>query len=350
MKIQFNVLMILVLSLLACNDQKEEHLEVASQNLQSASYVKVVPVRSESTHTDFTNLGVVINKTEAKPSFKTGGVVANTNFREGDRVTAGQILATLMLDEIDAQVQQAKEAVNKAERDLERANNLHADSVATLEQVQNAGTALSVAQKNFEIAQFNRQYSEVRAPISGKIVKQLLREGEVAGPGMPVAVILGVNRADWRIKVGLIPSDWSQLKIGDEAVIRMEAYPGEQFKAVISDKAVMTTDASGTLDIELTFKEYPKELAAGMICKMVIPRGAGNKQILIPIDALVNTDGQRATIFTIRDGRALSVPITINRILGDQVAVGEGLEGVDSVVTIGAIYLEEGDLISAASN
>ena len=47
-------------------------------------------------------------------------------------------------------------------RDLQRVTNLHADSVATLEQVQNAGTALEVARQNQTIAQFNQQYSEVQ--------------------------------------------------------------------------------------------------------------------------------------------------------------------------------------------
>ena len=93
-------------------------------------------------------IAAVINGAEAKPSFKTGGVIAKTMVSEGQNVKKGQLLARLNLAEIDAQLSQANEAANKAERDLTRARRLLADSVATLEQVQNASTALEVAKKN----------------------------------------------------------------------------------------------------------------------------------------------------------------------------------------------------------
>ena len=46
----------------------------------------------------------------------------------------------------------------------------------------------------------------------------------------------------------------------------------------------------------------------------------------------------------------MRVPVMINQILGEKVVVREGLAGIDSVVTIGAIYLEEGDLVRVASH
>ena len=123
---------------LACSSKSESPQEkVAPREMQNYSLVKLAPVLEDSAAEKIRSIGVVITKTEAKPSFKTGGIVDKTYFKEGDQVKAGQLLATLILDEIDAQVQQAKEGLRKAERDLERAQNLHADSVATLEQVQN---------------------------------------------------------------------------------------------------------------------------------------------------------------------------------------------------------------------
>ena len=63
-------------------------------------------------------LGVVLSETEARPSFKTGGVINRVYVEEGQYVKKGQLIATLLMNEIDAQVRQAEEGLSKAERDV----------------------------------------------------------------------------------------------------------------------------------------------------------------------------------------------------------------------------------------
>lgn len=351
MKIYFYLLVVTVALVTSCKSQQQDpEQNGAVAAIQTPSFVKTAEVEQDSLSASIQSIGVIISKTEGKPSFKTGGVIDRTYFKEGDLVGQGQLLATLLKTEIDAQVNQANEAVDKAVRDLERVTNLHADSVATLEQVQNAGTALEVARQNLAIARFNQQYSEVRSPISGKIVKQLLHQGEIAGPGQPVCVILGITNQDWRIKTGLIDREWSQIKKGDLAAISLEAFSGEIYQAIVTDKAVIAGDASGTLDIELMFIMQPPSLAAGMICKIQLTPGETKLQTTIPIESLVHTNGRHAIVFAIDGGKAKSIPIVISRIQGSRVIVESGLEGIDEVVTIGAVYLEDGDQITVAEH
>ncbi|MBK7633850.1 MAG: biotin/lipoyl-binding protein [Saprospiraceae bacterium] len=151
-----------------------------------------------------------MSEAEARPSFKTGGVIKKTYVKEGDIVSKGQLLATLEMQEINAQVQQAEEGLQKVLRDKNRVGNLYKDSVATLEQYQNVTSAYEVAKRTSEIAQFNRLYSEVRAPISGKIIKQIMYSGEITGPGNPIYAILGVGKSDWVIQAGLTDRDWPE--------------------------------------------------------------------------------------------------------------------------------------------
>ena len=75
--------------------------------------------------------------------------------------------------------------MKKQLRDYTRANNLFADSVATLEQKQNAMTALNIAKSNLDIALFNRSHSKIVAPENGLILKQFVRSNELASPGLP---------------------------------------------------------------------------------------------------------------------------------------------------------------------
>ena len=133
-------------------------------------------------------------------------------------------------------------------------------------------------------------------------------------------------------------------------MVSLEAFPGQVYEAIVSDKAVIAGDASGTLDIELMFKKQPPSLAAGMICKMQMTPDEAKLQTTIPIEALVNTNGRQATVFAIDQGKAKSIQIVISRIQGSRVIVESGLEGIKEVVTIGAVYLEDGDQINIAQH
>ena len=108
-------------------------------------------------------MGKLASKEELKLSFKTGGIISEIFVDEGQTVKKGQVLAKLNLSEIQAQVNQAILGLDKAERDYRRANNLYKDSVVTLEQLQNTTTALDIAKSNVKIAEFNLQFSTIKA-------------------------------------------------------------------------------------------------------------------------------------------------------------------------------------------
>src|SRR5687768_3756360 len=84
--------------------------------------------------------GRLTTEDETVHAFKIGGVVKSFFVREGDRIRKGQMLAALDLTEMNADVSRAKLNLDKAERDLKRMTKLYADSVVTLEQLQNAQT------------------------------------------------------------------------------------------------------------------------------------------------------------------------------------------------------------------
>ncbi|MFN8339496.1 MAG: efflux RND transporter periplasmic adaptor subunit [Saprospiraceae bacterium] len=312
----------------------------------SKMVVKTHKIESIDESNEIRVLGIVTSELEARPSFKTGGIIKKTYVKEGDMVTKGQLLATLEMDEINAQVHQAEEGLSKALRDKNRVSALYQDSVATLEQYQNVSTAYEVAKRTVEIAAFNKKYSEIRSPITGKVVKQIMFNGEVTGPGNPVYAILGVGKNDWIIKAGLTDRDWARVSQGDKVAIRMDAYPGQVYSGVLTEKTSVGGNASGTFDVQISFGQQPKNLAAGLVANLNIVSGHTDKQVVIPIEALVKSNGKDADIFTAENGRAKLIHIKIAKLLGDKVAVASGLEGINNVVTIGAMYLEDGENIA----
>ena len=118
-------------------------------------------------------IGRVSTGTETKLSFKTGGYIEALYVDEGDYVRKGKMLAQLQTTEIDAQVNKTRRALEKAMRDLERFQSMLADSIATLENVQDLTTQVEIAKADLEIAQFNQGYSKIVAPVSGRVVMKL---------------------------------------------------------------------------------------------------------------------------------------------------------------------------------
>lgn len=339
------IIALTALCFLACkNETKVDNSPTEKTDINSV-YIKTVPIENVVEASQMNALGIIYSESEAKPSFKTGGIIAKTYVKEGDMVRQGQLLATLLMDEINAQVQQAEEGLIKTERDMNRLKKLLADSVATLEQYQNTKTAYEVAKRNVEIARFNKNYSEVRSPISGKVIKHIMRTGEVVGPGTPIFAIMGVGNKDWIIKAGLTDRDWARVNNDDKVEIQLDAYPGQTFEGTVKNKTSVGGNTSGTFDVEIRFINQPKNLAAGLTAKIIISTKSKDSFVVIPLESLVRSNGNKGTAFTVENGKAKKLELTIAKLLGDKVSISGGLEGVNEIVTTGAMYLEEGDKV-----
>lgn len=331
--------------LYSCKKNEEATPPVSTEKPSDVFYVRTAPVSVAGVNDNIHVTAILQSDTEAKPSFKTGGVIAKTYAKEGDFVKAGQLLARLNLTEIEAQATQAQFALDKALRDEQRIKNLYADSIATLEQLQNAGTAVDVARKTLQIAKFNLSTSEARSPISGKVVKQFLNEGEVTGPGTPVYYIMGVQSSDWKLVAGLTDKDYGRVSKGDKANITLDAYPGWNIEGKVVRLSDVANSTSGTFDVEISIPSKDKRIAAGMMANVEIqPSGTGEFP-LIPVEAMVTSNGKTATVYVPENGIARKRTIHIQQFHGETIAVKSGLEGVTTVITAGSGFLEDGDKI-----
>lgn len=286
--------------------------------------------------------GFVASDKEARMAFKTGGVIEKIYVQEGDEVKKGQLLARLNMTEINAQVTQAHEGLSKLERDLKRVTNLYKDSVATLEQLQNVTTGYNLAKQTVEIADFNKNFSDIRATSSGRIVKKIMNEGELVGPGMPVLYMTADGASDWTVKVGVSDKDWAQLKEGDAANITIDAYKNETFPARITNKAVSIDPASGLYQTELKFYRLPKQLAYGLFATAKMQPSSSRSYFSVPVDAIVEGNGSQASIFILQNGKAVRRQVQIASIANANVLINSGLEGNEQVITDGSAYLTDG--------
>jgi RND family efflux transporter MFP subunit len=287
--------------------------------------------------------GLFTTDDETLLSFKTGGVIEKIWVKEGDAVRQGQLLATLNLTEINAQVAQASISMEKARRDYQRVQNLYADSVATLEQFQNARTALDIAERQWEAARFNRTFSEIRAVANGFVLRKMASEGQVVGPGTPVLQTNGAGRNLWKLRAGVSDREWAVITVGDKATITTDALPGKTLEATVTRKSEGADPMNGTFGIELTVKQADVSLASGLYGKAVIEGSKKQAFWSIPYEALLDGNAQTGYVFTVTaDGKARKTPVVIHRIERNGVLISSGLEEVNEVIISGSAYLKEG--------
>ncbi|WP_291906097.1 efflux RND transporter periplasmic adaptor subunit [Chitinophaga sp. CB10] len=278
-------------------------------------------------------------------SFKTGGIINSILVKEGDPVRRGQLLATLNLTEVNAQVQQATLAFEKAQRDYQRTNNLYKDSVATLEQLQNSKTALDLAQQQLTAANFNRSYSAIHATQDGYVLHKLANTGQVISPGTPVFQINGAQNAHWILRIGVSDGEWASVKKGDKASIETESAKGAALPATVIRKSEGIDPQSGTFTIDVQLDgAKPAAIAAGMFGRCTIQTAAADTSGFwrIPYAALLDGNGSSGFVFVTNDNKtARKVPVTIAGMEKDQVLISGGIETAAKLIISGSAYLKD---------
>ena len=329
-----NIIPILLIVIAACTPAEQKKPQAARSVL-----VKVEPVELVEYKVPVRATGLLATTTEMKLSFKTGGIISQIHVKEGRSVEKGDVLAELDLSEIRAQANQARIGLEKAQRDMTRAGNLYRDSVATLEQYQNARSAYELAESQKQIADFNLQHSRIKAPSNGKVQKILVESNELIGSGHP-AILFASTENDWVVRAALTDKDVVRFSIGDSARIYMDAFPDSAFRAEVTELGTIADPVTGTYEAELLIIDSHQQFRTGFISRVEIYPTLISRSLVVPVESLQDASDHFAYVFVYKDGLAAKRNIRTGQILGNTVVVVEGLEKGEMVITEGAGYLK----------
>lgn len=313
-----------------------------------ATPVRVATVESGPAAPPIRTTGLLANKDEFRLSFKVGGVIKRIAVREGERVRRGQRLAEIEQTEIDAQVEQARQSFEKAQRDVERGERLYADKVISLEQLEDLRTQRAVAEAALNAAQFNWNYAAIVAPRDGTVLRRLAEERELVAAGSPV-LVLGASDQGFVVKAGIADREIVQVKLGDAAEVTLDAHPGAKLSGKVTEIASAADPASGMFGIEVALDPTSVPLKSGLVAKLsLVPASAASgTRAYVPIASIVEGQGRRASVYVLENDRARRRDVEVAFIANDRVAIESGVEVGEQVVTDGALYLDDGELVVA---
>jgi RND family efflux transporter MFP subunit len=314
--------------------------------------VRVTAPQPRRTRPPIALTGTLGAKEEIPLAFKIGGVVTRVEVEAGQRVREGDLLAELSQAEIAAQVAAAREGRDKAQRDLDRARALFADSVVTLAQVQDARTQLEVAEAQWKAAEFNQQYAVVRAPAAGVVERRQVEVGQLVAPGVPV-LVLRTERRGFVLRAAAADRDAVRLKVGDRASVQFDAWPGSSFGARIERVGVSASPMTGTYEIELSVAAEGRPLTSGLIGRISVLHAAAEPVDFVPATALLEVDGEWASVFELaEDGATVRrVRVRVDFLDAGMAALQGAPRGADwRVVTAGVSRLRDGDRVTITAD
>ena len=322
--------------------QEAEVAEVAKE--VDKINVNVVTVQYESINTDYTANGTFLPKAETNLSSEISGKVVSVLVKEGSRVGAGQVVATIKKDAIEVDMSQAQNNLQNAIIDNQRYENAFKTGGVTKQQLDNSRLQLKNAQAAVRAQSVRVNNAAVRAGISGTINKRMVEPGAVVSPGTPMFEIVNINSL--KLSVLVDESQVGKIQLGQQVAINVNVLPEDSFSGRITFIAPKS-DASFNFPVEIEVQNRGN-LKAGMYATAIFQTNNGaetQNMLTVPATAFVNgvSSGQ---IFVAQNGVAKLIKVTPGKVYGDKVQILNGLKNGDQVITSGQINLDNGSKIN----
>jgi HlyD family secretion protein len=274
----------------------------------------------------------------------------------GDRVNAGQVVATIDRGEVDAQadaaiasVGVAKAALESAEAALanavlehDRARNLFESGALPRQRLDAAQTAhrSSVAQRDLAKANLAQADATVRrarevqrdttlvAPVAGFIVERNYDAGAIPGD-LPVVVVADLRQL--KLEAGVSEMEAGRLKPGLPALVSVQAKPGQRFTGELAAIAPEVDARNRHFRIEVRVVNADNTLLAGMYATARLVVSQAGNALTLPREAVTTRDNQRV-VLKVDGDKVTPVPVVEGLNDGRKVQIVSGLSAGDTVV------------------
>jgi membrane fusion protein (multidrug efflux system) len=213
---------------------------------------------------------------EVVVSSRIGGIVETIAVDRGSAVTSGQVLATLDPREADANVREAKEDMELAKAEFDRAQSLAASKVMSTADLDQKKAQYAVTVARWEKARTLRDYTVIRAPFAGIITEKYARIGQkvIEDKGEPLFKITAVEPL--LARVYLPEEELLNVKLGERVDVVAERFPDAKTTGEVQFISPAVDPASGTFQVVIRVKREAARsvLRPGIAVKIRFARAA----------------------------------------------------------------------------
>lgn len=343
--------------------------------------VQVAPVGREDLQAKVSANGKIQAQKKVDISATIAGQITRLAVEEGDRVRKGQFLLQidavnpraaarsneLSMQALREEVESARAALAQSRADLQRAEENYRAGIlpkADLERMRTAvrtnEAAVQATQRRVEQAGATLEGARdtlakttIRSPMDGIVTARRVEEGEVAVIGVqnsPGTVLLTISdmsvvEAELEVDETSIPN----VKLGQEARVRLDAYPNQTFRGVVTEVGSSPLVAAANQAIKFMVKvrlaDPPAGVKPGLSARADILTGFRGQALAVPLQALVVRDVERKPgqspdapreqegVYLMEGGKARFQPVKTGLIGDLSIEVLDGLKGGETVIT-----------------
>jgi membrane fusion protein (multidrug efflux system) len=289
-------------------------------------------------------------------------------FKEGDFVKKGARLYRIEQDQYQAAVVQAQGALDRSnaaknlaqvqlnrETTLLGQNSIAADTVdrERAEYLRTQGQILS-DQANLDFAKINLGYTDIVAPISGKVSKTNITAGNVVGPNSGVLTTI-VGQDPMYVTFPVSQRDILQLQQSGETQeikdikVRLRFANGTTYgqQGSINFLDVTVDRATDTVLVRATMPNPNGLLIDGQLVTVRLEAGTPQESVLVPQAALI-ADQEGTYVFAVEDGKAVVKRIKTSGDSGPDDIVSQGLKGGEQIIVQGLQSVRPGQPVQAS--
>ena len=258
--------------------------------------------------------GTVQAISQATVRAKLAAEVKRVHVREGERVSAGQMVAEFDTAQIRAQFAERAAALESARAQLrttERTRQTNAqlvkqnfisqnafDSADSANDAQRA--AVAVAQAQLEQTQIMLNDAVVRSPIPGIVAKRHVQPGEKVGFDAPLLAIVDPSQLEVQAQASV--TDISSIRAGMPAEVFVEGTGGRTARGRVERINPGTEPGTRTINVYVSIRNEEALFKTGMFARVVLTIAPQKEAAALPVAALRGEEGQQH-VWVIADGK-----------------------------------------------
>lgn len=328
-------------------------LDAPAAPTEHVTPVRVAAVGNADTTRELRLPGVLRAVQRAEPAFLHSGQLAERFVARGERVAAGQQLASLRnpalaptLAAAEARVRELDERLLQLDADYQRARELHARDLASAELLDRTlaernATRQARAQAQARVTEAREQFGDsvLRAPFDGVVSELLVEPGDFVAAGQPVLALAGAAGLEAVLQ---LPEGLTQRLLLDAPAEVRAVASGARAQGRLREIGVARAGRPAPAVVALEVSGPPWE--PGLSVHVGVTERSP-PALTVPLGAVLDPGTGQTRVFRIVDGRAVAVPIAAGRLVGAHIEVGGALGAGDLVVIAGHQQLLDGEAV-----
>lgn len=182
--------------------------------------------------------------------------------------------------------------------------------------------------------------SPVRAPIAGTVTRRYVDVGATVGPSVPIVEIADTNALE--IRTDVAERFISLVREGQQAVVFLEAYPGERFEARVTELAPVVDPATRTMGVTLEFTRPDSRIKAGMFGEIRLITRVREDIVKVQSEAVVRRFETPYVFVVTEENTVEQREVSLGISIGNQVEITGGVSAGERVVIQGQSLLDDG--------